>query len=606
MANVTQDADSIKKADTAQKNYNRTVEITIKTEKQLYEIRRKSGAQLGQQIKDQGKLSTQRSYSMPEYSTPGTSATDYVMGGVSLAGFKGAAISASYGAISSFYKDFDVEQKKQLALHVDKLNATEASGITNANKSAYIMSLDTLERAYKGVLKSTTEELKKAQAEYTTVTTTKRIYGTDDMGTEGLERYFKANPRATYNEDTKQIEDPYSEVEIYNRSLALDDAKKRLQITEQAISEINQAKTYAVNTDFSKAPVQPQASQQIDEQESLAEHVNATIVIYQQQYDWVKKLAIMRAQEREEERLYAEELKKRQDVMQGRSNAQSIADNWALTKLSEEEKINRNEANALNGIDSAFNKELAWENSQRSENGLDPITADQALLLEQYQVYQRAKTAIAEQAEADRDALVLAAQERDRASIMLGLSSMATAMDGLMGMAEQSKGRQSKTYQTLFAMSKGFAIAQAALNLQVAVSKAFADGQTMPERFANMALVLAQGVKLVSAVQSISMSGQAHAGIDYVPREGTWLLDRGERVVDSRTNADLKHYLKQQDSSSGGGSISINIPLTVQGADNGNGASLAEDANMLAAIIKSKVFEIVTNEQRPGGILSRG
>lgn len=603
MANVTQDADSIKKLDTAQKNYNKTVEITVKTEKQLYEVRKKSGVQLGQQIKNQDKLST---YSMPEYSTPTTSATDYIMGGVSLAGFKGAAISASYGAISNFYKDFDVEQKKQLALHVDKLNVTETSGITNANKSTYLMSLDTLDRAYKGVLKSTTEELKKAQAEYTKVSTTKRTYDTTDMTSYDLETYLRVNPKAVYNEDTKKIEDPYSETEIYNRSLALEDAKKRLQVTEQAISEINQAKTYAVNTDFSKAPIQPQASQQIDEQESLAEHINTTVVIYQQQYDWVKKLAIMRAQEREEERLYAEELKKRQEIMQGRSNAQSIADNWAFSQLSEEEKINRNETSALNSIDSAFGKELAWENSQRSENNLDPIAADQALLLEQYQVYQQAKTAIAEQAEAERDALVLAAQERDRASIMSGLSSMATAMDGLMGMAEQSKGRQSKTYQTLFAMSKGFAIAQAALNLQVAVSKAFADGQTMPERFANMALVLAQGVKLVAAVQSISMSGQAHAGIDYVPREGTWLLDRGERVVDSRTNADLKHYLKQQGSSSGSGSISINIPLSVQGSDNNSGSSLAEDANMLAALIKSKVFEVVTNEQRPGGILSRG
>ena len=35
----------------------------------------------------------------------------------------------------------------------------------------------------------------------------------------------------------------------------------------------------------------------------------------------------------------------------------------------------------------------------------------------------------------------------------------------------------------------------------------------------------------------------AHDGITEVPREGTWLLDKGERVVDSRTNADLKQAL---------------------------------------------------------------
>jgi hypothetical protein len=31
--------------------------------------------------------------------------------------------------------------------------------------------------------------------------------------------------------------------------------------------------------------------------------------------------------------------------------------------------------------------------------------------------------------------------------------------------------------------------------------------------------------------------------MDYIPKEGTWLLDEGERVVDKRTNADLKAFL---------------------------------------------------------------
>ncbi|VFS48062.1 Uncharacterised protein [Budvicia aquatica] len=102
------------------------------------------------------------------------------------------------------------------------------------------------------------------------------------------------------------------------------------------------------------------------------------------------------------------------------------------------------------------------------------------------------------------------------------------------------------------------------------------------------------------------MSGQAHAGIDYIPREGTWLLDRGERVVDSRTNADLKQYLNNSNRSSGGSSISVNVPLSVQSQDSGNRSASVEDANLLAGLIKSKVYEIVTNEQRPGGLLSRG
>ena len=45
------------------------------------------------------------------------------------------------------------------------------------------------------------------------------------------------------------------------------------------------------------------------------------------------------------------------------------------------------------------------------------------------------------------------------------------------------------------------------------------------------------------AAKSFSLMGMAHDGIDTVPKEGTWLLDKGERVVDSRTNADLKAFL---------------------------------------------------------------
>jgi len=49
----------------------------------------------------------------------------------------------------------------------------------------------------------------------------------------------------------------------------------------------------------------------------------------------------------------------------------------------------------------------------------------------------------------------------------------------------------------------------------------------------------------------------AHDGIDSIPREGTWLLDKGERVVDRRTNADLKEYLASDERSSSTPNIQI-------------------------------------------------
>lgn len=73
------------------------------------------------------------------------------------------------------------------------------------------------------------------------------------------------------------------------------------------------------------------------------------------------------------------------------------------------------------------------------------------------------------------------------------------------------------------------------------------------------AAAIAATTPMVGAVASLSLAGMAHDGIDSVPREGTWLLDKGERVVDQRTNADLKDFLSS--GSEGGGDMTVNVNL---------------------------------------------
>jgi tape measure domain-containing protein len=67
-----------------------------------------------------------------------------------------------------------------------------------------------------------------------------------------------------------------------------------------------------------------------------------------------------------------------------------------------------------------------------------------------------------------------------------------------------------------------------------------------------------------------TMTGMAHDGIDEIPREGTWLLDKGERVVDSRTNSDLKNALNKGEVGGEGG-INVVVHNTFEGnASNGD------------------------------------
>lgn len=60
---------------------------------------------------------------------------------------------------------------------------------------------------------------------------------------------------------------------------------------------------------------------------------------------------------------------------------------------------------------------------------------------------------------------------------------------------------------------------------------------------AAMATAAAVTAPLVAAVGTSALAGMAHDGIDSVPETGTWLLQKGERVVTSQTSAKLDETL---------------------------------------------------------------
>lgn len=109
-------------------------------------------------------------------------------------------------------------------------------------------------------------------------------------------------------------------------------------------------------------------------------------------------------------------------------------------------------------------------------------------------------------------------------------------------------GEHSDLYRAAFAVEKAYAIGKALMNVPKSYSDAFAAVVGIPvvgpalAPIAGGAAAAAQ-VAQAAAIGKISMSGMAHDGIDSIPKEGTWLLDKGERVVDRRTNQDLKQFL---------------------------------------------------------------
>ncbi len=117
------------------------------------------------------------------------------------------------------------------------------------------------------------------------------------------------------------------------------------------------------------------------------------------------------------------------------------------------------------------------------------------------------------------------------------------------------------------------------------------------------AAALAATSPMVGAVSSLALAGMAHDGIDNIPKEGTWLLDRGERVVDRRTNSDLKDYLADRKGGGGAPQITIHAPVTVEGQAGMSEQEMRQQGQITADTINAVVLTKIERESRPGGLL---
>ena len=93
------------------------------------------------------------------------------------------------------------------------------------------------------------------------------------------------------------------------------------------------------------------------------------------------------------------------------------------------------------------------------------------------------------------------------------LGSFSNSFDQLASVFKNAEGEQSAAFKTMFALSKGFAVAQAGLNLSKAISDALAwGGMTLPEKFASIAAVTAAGAQVATSIASATYSGREHGG----------------------------------------------------------------------------------------------
>ena len=200
-----------------------------------------------------------------------------------------------------------------------------------------------------------------------------------------------------------------------------------------------------------------------------------------------------------------------------------------------------------------------------------------------------------------RDQMLITEEEYQRDRIALQAGYGAEYLNSLSGFFGSMLGKSSSAYQTLFFAQKSFYLAQAGMNVWKSASDAYANEPgTVWQKMGAAALATLESGSFLSLIEAATPMGMAHDGIDNIPKEGTWLLDKGERVVDSRTNADLKNYL----ANGGGSGGDVYYTQTINIASDGSATS-ESDAKQLGKMMENMTLAVIRREQRQGGLLSK-
>lgn len=147
---------------------------------------------------------------------------------------------------------------------------------------------------------------------------------------------------------------------------------------------------------------------------------------------------------------------------------------------------------------------LAQINLQEQQK-LEALAKYQEIDKQNTQLYEDAKTAILQQASYQRQAILQQEQQTYQQNVSSLLGESSNFAGSLADAIGQAAGKSSAAYQALFAISKGFAIAQASLNLQTAISNAMAI--PWPANIPAIAQALSAGTQIVSAISGINYSG---------------------------------------------------------------------------------------------------
>lgn len=224
------------------------------------------------------------------------------------------------------------------------------------------------------------------------------------------------------------------------------------------------------------------------------------------------------------------------------------------------------------------NSEQADERDNAIADYRNVMGFDESPLVQQYKVLDKM-----------RELDLISEEKYQQDKLQLQAQSTASYMEGMFSGFASMVDENSKTYAVLFATQKAFAVAQALLNVPSAYSKAYDAVVGTPYIGPYIAPVVgaaaaALQVAQAAQIKGVNLTGMAHNGIDNVPAEGTWLLDKGERVLSSKQNKDFTKYLESQ------GDLGGRSPITI---NNSSGAQVSAQHNSDGSITIDMVDQMI-------------
>jgi len=212
-----------------------------------------------------------------------------------------------------------------------------------------------------------------------------------------------------------------------------------------------------------------------------------------------------------------------------------------LLEIDKEAKEEQESVNNSSALVEQLNQEhlLAIETKQRLNDAL--ITMEAGTLEEQAHLKRRAYA----QMRLDEEAAERTATQNAQQAIMERVGYMQQTMGNLSSL-------MSSKNEKLWKLGKAAALSSALINTSLAITKTMA---SVPYPW-NIPLAAAQGLAGMVQVQNIrsqQFSGQAHSGLDNVPNEGTYLLQKGEMVLDPGTSEKVRNGV------AGGGQLNVTI-----------------------------------------------